>query len=209
MNCTRCGIWKGDIVVADIKELDKMDASEIHAKRLNAKVVLTPMSGEKFIFLFADGTVKLSGGDQDLRTPTLIRNRPGLWEEQGNLPGESDGSSSNPFQDSSLWDGEARNDFWSISGNFIYRHHVEPRVKLYVPREESFPIPLNHIDVTRATSTSLDVMLEKISTIIGTLMKIENTWTGSTRFTILDEQPPDGYTWSWERLTKKASELQS
>ena len=38
--------------------------------------------------------------------------------------------------------GEAINDFWSMSGNFIYRHHVEPRVKLYSPREESFPIPL-------------------------------------------------------------------
>ena len=47
-----------------------MDASEIHAKRLNAKEVLTPMSGEKFIFPIADGTVKLSGGDQVLRTST-------------------------------------------------------------------------------------------------------------------------------------------
>ena len=35
------------------------------------------------------------------------------------------------------------NDFWSVSGNFSFRHHVEPRVKLYSPREESFPIPLN------------------------------------------------------------------
>ena len=34
--------------------------------------------------------------------------------------------------------GEAINDFWSMSGSFIYRHHVEPRVKLYSPREESF-----------------------------------------------------------------------
>ena len=33
--------------------------------------------------------------------------------------------------------------------------------KLYVPREESFPIPLRYIDVTRATSTTLDVMLER------------------------------------------------
>ena len=31
------GIWKGDILVADIEELEQMDASEIHAKRLNAK----------------------------------------------------------------------------------------------------------------------------------------------------------------------------
>ena len=73
-----------------------------------------------------------------------------------------------------MHDGEARNDFWSISGNFINRHHVEPRVKLYVPREESFPIPLKYIDVTRTTATSLDAMLKKISMIIGTLMEIEN-----------------------------------
>ena len=49
-----------------------MDASEIHAKRLNAKEVLTPMNGEKIIVPIADGTVKLSGGDQVLRTSTLL-----------------------------------------------------------------------------------------------------------------------------------------
>ena len=42
-------------------------------------------------------------------------------------------------------------DFWSMSRNFIYRHHVEPRVKLYSPRGESFPIPLKYIDATRTT----------------------------------------------------------
>ena len=38
-------------------------------------------------------------------------------------------------------DVEARNDFWTISGIYIYRHHIEPRVKLYAPNEGSFPIP--------------------------------------------------------------------
>ena len=38
---------------------------------------------------------------------------------------------------------------------------MEPRIKLYMPKEESCPIPLKYIDVTRVTSTSLDVMLEK------------------------------------------------
>ena len=28
---------KGDIMIADIEELDEMDASEFHARRLNAK----------------------------------------------------------------------------------------------------------------------------------------------------------------------------
>ena len=35
-------IWKGDIMAADIEELKEMDASELHARRLNAKEVLTP-----------------------------------------------------------------------------------------------------------------------------------------------------------------------
>ena len=151
-----------------------MDASEIHAKRLNAKEVLTHQNDEQFIFPVADGTVKISGGDKVLRTSTIIRDSPHRGEEQEHLLPESDGSSSTLFQDSSLYDGEARNDFWYISGNIIQRHHVEPRVKLYVPREASFPIPLKYIDVTRSTSTSLDVMLEKISTTIGTSMDIEN-----------------------------------
>ena len=64
-------------------------------------------------------------------------------------------------KDSSWYDGEAKNDFWSISGDFVHRHHVEPRVKLYVPREESFLITLKYIDVTRTTDESLDEMLEK------------------------------------------------
>ena len=128
---------------------------------LNAKEVLTSVKGEKFIFPFADGTVKISGEDQDRRTSTLIRDRPDRGEDQGNLQGESDGSSSTPLRDSSWYDGEAGNDFWSISSDFIYRHHVEPRVKLYVPKEASVPIPLNHVGATRATSVLLDVMLEK------------------------------------------------
>ena len=74
-------IWKRDIKVADIEELGEMDASEIHAKRLNAKEVSTPMSGENFNLPIEDGTVKLSGGDQRLRTSTLIRDRPDRREE--------------------------------------------------------------------------------------------------------------------------------
>ena len=59
---------KEDIVVADIEVLEQMDASELHARRLNAKEVLTHMKGETFTFPVADGTVKISGGDRYLRT---------------------------------------------------------------------------------------------------------------------------------------------
>ena len=36
------GIWNGDILVADIEELEMVDASEIYSKRLNAKEVIFP-----------------------------------------------------------------------------------------------------------------------------------------------------------------------
>ena len=48
-------------MVADIEELERMDASEVHARRLNAKEVLTTMNGEEFMFPIADGTVKIFG----------------------------------------------------------------------------------------------------------------------------------------------------
>ena len=135
-----------------------------------------------------------------------MRDRPGRGQEQGNLQGESDGSCSTRFQDSSLHDCEAGNDFSSISGDFIYRHHVEPRVKLYVPREESFPIPLKYIDVTRATNASLDVMLEKNIDYYWNVdgdRELSDMSTGFTIFTVLNEKQPDGYTWSMGGLTRK------
>ena len=152
-------IRKGDVLVANLEELETMDASEIYSKRLNAKEVIFPKEGE-FIFPIADGRIKTPGEDQELRTSTLIRPRPIQGEGHVDFLGESEGSLPQPHD--SLPDaGEAMNDFWSMSGSFIYRHHVEPRVALYSPREESFPIPLKYIDVTRATQTNLDVWQEK------------------------------------------------
>ena len=149
------GIWKGDVLVADLEELETMDASEICSRRLNAKEVIFPKQGE-FIFPIADGRIKTLGGDQELRTSTLVRHRPIQGESNIDFLGESEGSLPPPH-DSFPDAGEAINDFWSMSGNFKNRHHVEPRVKPYSPREESFPIPLKYIDVSRTTHTNLDV----------------------------------------------------
>ena len=45
---------RSDILVADIEELEQMDSSELHVRRLNAKEVLTPMKADNFIFPVAD-----------------------------------------------------------------------------------------------------------------------------------------------------------
>ena len=92
------GIWKGDVLIADLEELETMDASEIYSKILNAKEVIFPKQGE-FIFPIADGRIKTIGGDQDLRTSTLVRHRPIQGESNIDFLGESEGSLPQP-QDS-------------------------------------------------------------------------------------------------------------
>ena len=187
-----------------VEELETMDASETYSKRLNAKEVIIAKEGE-FIFPIADGRIKTPGGDQELRTSTLVRPRPSQGENHLYVLGESEGSLPQPH-DSFPGAGEAINDFWSMSGSFIYRHRVEPRVKLYSPREESFLVPLKYIDVSRTTRTNLDVKQEKriddYWNIDGS-RDLSDPWTGFTQFTQLEEKAPDGCMWSGERLTRK------
>ena len=169
-----------------------MDASEIYCKRLNAKEVISPKEKGEFIFSsrrWTNQSFWKRSGTENIHLDTA--------ESEVSLP---------PPQDSLPDAGEAINDFWSMSGNFIYRHLVEPRVKLYSPREESFPIPLKYIDVSRTTRTNFDVKQERR---IDDYWKIDgsrdlsDSWTGFTQFTLLEEKPPDGCMGSRERLTRK------
>ena len=92
-----------------------------------------------------------------------------------------------------------------MSGSSIYRHHVEPRVKLYSPREESFPIPLKYIDVSRTTRTNLDVKQEgRIDDYwnIDGSRDLSDSWTRFPQFILIEEKPPDGHVWSGRRLTR-------
>ena len=75
-----------------------------------------------------------------------------------------------------------------------------------MPRKESFPNPLIYKDVTRAASTSLDVMLEKSINDCWNVdgnQDLQDMWTGFTRFMIFDEKPPDGCACSEEQMTRK------
>ena len=84
------------------------------------KEVICPKQGE-FIFPIADARIKPLGGDRDPKTSTLVRHRLIQGESNIDFFVKSEGSLPQPHD--SLPDaGEAINDFWSMSGNFIYRH---------------------------------------------------------------------------------------
>ena len=53
----------------------------------------------------------------------------------GDLHGEAEESQPTESRD----DEEIPEDSWSIQGNFIYRHHIEPRIQLYVPERRITP----------------------------------------------------------------------
>ena len=61
---------------------------------------------------------RVSGRDYEFREPT---------------PGESEEPQATEPTDAA----EARKDFWSIQGDFIYRHHAEPRVQRCALKEET------------------------------------------------------------------------
>ena len=86
------------------------------------------------------------------------------------------------------------------------RHQNEPRVQLYVPKEETFPIPLKCIDVTRELLKQIWTCCKRnVKIIIGMWTRIEvqaDSWKGCTKYTLLKEKPPKGSMWSGERLTK-------
>ena len=87
------GIWKGDILVADIEELHNFDASKIHLERLNAKDVLLPKQGDTCAFPCADGSTMLPGKDHEVRTSDQSRRHA---EHGGGLRGAHQGEADDP-----------------------------------------------------------------------------------------------------------------
>ena len=153
--------------------------------------------GDEFMFPETDDTAKLLRRDYDFRDSTLRQEhtRKERRFQWGGL-GESQPTESTD-------DAGARAD-WSVQGDFIYRHHNEPRVQLCA-EGRNIPSPLKYIDVTRSTHTDLDVMQEK---------RVDDCWNvdsnrslsdsrkGFTKSTLLNEKLPKRYMWSGERLTK-------
>ena len=98
-------------------------------------------NGEDFVYRAADGSVKLAGRDQvSPKNPPSERNTLARGEEHNDVfQGELDGSLNHQTTRMTQKPGMISGVF---SGNHIYRHHVEPRVELYVPKEGSLPVPL-------------------------------------------------------------------
>ena len=167
------GIWKGDMG-ADTEEIEEMDASELHGN---------------FIVPSAIRTTLINGRERRLRTSALSRERPQRGEEQEILQRNSDEwyAPSHFQEDSARDDEEMKNDFWAEGNSFIVIT-LNQESNCTCPKEESFPISLKYIDVTRTTHTSQDVLLQKHIEDYWNVdceRKSSDAWTGFTRFNLL------------------------
>ena len=151
------GDVEGDILVADVEELEHLDVSEIHARRLNAKEVLMPKTGAEFLFPFRRWNSQV-GGKRSVFSGKSTQFRNAVHEERSTTVFFKETGLNH--QTSKLMTQKRETISESFSGSHINRHHVQPRVKLYVPNEGSFPASLKYMDVVRPTSTTFNVLLD-------------------------------------------------
>ena len=97
-HCTRVEFGRVTYWLQTLKSWRRWTHRKSTQKRLNAKEVIFPTQGE-LIYPIADGRMKTLGGDQDLRTSTLVRHRPSQGQSNIDFLGESEGSLPQP-QDS-------------------------------------------------------------------------------------------------------------
>ena len=47
-------------------------------------------------------------------------------------------------------------DSWTITSDVLMRHHNTPRVQLYIPTAETYPLPIEYFDILRTTKTDIE-----------------------------------------------------
>ena len=163
-----------------------------------------PKKMEVLIFPVADGRIKTSGGDQELRTPTFIRDHSIRGDGQRHFLGESEGSLTTSRLIAGCW--------WSDKWFLV---HVG---KLHIPpsrwtTSRTWPAERNH-SLFHWSILSYPELLIRIwmsskrsaLMIIGPLMALETCLIHgqvSLFFLFSMKKAPDGHMWSGWRSTRK------
>ena len=165
----------------------------VSSKNQREKSIDNTKKDDEFLFPVADVTAKLSGRDNEFREPTERRKQ---TERSEVFSGKLQGEPGKPQPTESKVYAEARADFWSIQGDFVCRHHNEPRVPtlrrvlLHVPKEETLLIPLKYIAATRSTYTDLEEKRVDDCWNLDSSRSVSDSSKGFTKFTLLKEKLP-------------------
>ena len=88
MVCSQVEFWEEDILIAEIEELEKLDASETYHQKTEYERSLDNPKRWEFVFPVTDGSAKWSGWDYEFQEPTLRRE---FTVRRENLSGDSNG----------------------------------------------------------------------------------------------------------------------
>ena len=159
---------------------------------MSLRITKKTQKENEFIFPVPDGTAKFSGGDHEFREPTPRREQLVGSED---LSGELQGEQEEPQPTETKGDAEARKDSgrFKVTSSIVITSNLE--FSSTCRKEESFPIPLKYIDMTRATYTNLDVLQEKrIDDCwnVGANRSLSDSSKGFRKFTVLNEKPRKG-----------------
>ena len=94
----------------------------------------------------------------------------------------------------------------------MVRHHRVPRTKLYIPDEQTFPIPVKYVDVTRWTETDLDeIALGQINDLRVDVREkdLGQRWTGKIVFRLIRPKPEPGMVWAGEKQIRERDTTRS
>ena len=134
------GIWKRETLWLQILMIcANLDASEIHARRLDAKEIVNVQKRVNFSHSCSQMEQQtLCRSDHEVWESTLRQYYPGGSAElKGEFQGNTDGSQPAEATD----DVEARNDFWSTRRLHLIAITSNLEFTSTCPKEESFPIP--------------------------------------------------------------------
>ena len=188
--------WEGDILIADIEELEKLIPED------RMQVLITHKTGE-FVFPVVDCSATLSGRDYELQEPTL-RRKPTVGERIKAENLKARGESFNLKKQRMTR--KSTRTFGLFKETSFIVIILNPVFNFLCQEKSHF---LSHcfffFDVIKSTHTNLDVAQEKRiddNWNVDENRNLSDSWRGFTRCTLLKETPPKGFLWSRERLTK-------
>ena len=180
------GIWKGDIMVADIEELEETDASELHARRLkNFHIPSRRWNSQNFWRRTAYENIHQPGiVRNDEKNKTFFKENQMKYILQLHFKKTQRGM----MRKLKMTSGRSQED-----SNIVITLYQESNCTC---REK------NHFLFQRSTLTLPEKIIEHHWNVDGE-KELSDAWTGFTRFILLNERPPDGSTWPRWRLTRK------
>ena len=179
------GKWSGDFYVLDAENLNHADGlGSVYIKTV--KDIIVP---KVFTFPVADGVVSQP---EDRCRQQCLEEEEDDDDQCGSQEPLFPPLSSQSAPDTSSDGASFNSDFWSMSGEYLVRHHIFPREHLYSPGDDC-PFPIKWLDVHRETNTNFEASEKHIKDYWDGSNECDvpqfDYWVGYTKFSLVYPSP--------------------